>query len=187
MAQMVVKGKSIEVTAALHNYVEEKLGKLENHLDKITAITVELSAEQRKSANDRQVVQVTIQVNGQILRAEEVSSDMYAAVDAVVEKLQRSIERYKSKLYRKDSIRKTRREEARLESASLAASEREEETAITHTKTFPIKPMSPQEATEQMELLGHDFYIFLNQDTSSVSVVYRRRAGGYGLLIPEMA
>jgi putative sigma-54 modulation protein len=188
MAQMVVKGKSIEVSEGLRDYVEKKLGKLEGHLDKITAITVELAAEQRKTTNNRQVVQVTMQVNGQILRAEEASSDMYAAVDIVVEKLQRSIERYKSKLYRKDDIRKNRREKARLQEANAAgADEMVEESGITHTKRFQIKPMSPQEATEQMELLGHDFYIFYNQDTTGVSVVYKRTNGSYGLLIPEMA
>jgi ribosome hibernation promoting factor len=188
MAQMVVKGKNIEVTEALRDHVEKKLGKLESHLDKITAMTVELSAEPRKSSSNRQVVQVTMQVNGQTLRAEEASSDMYSAVDVVVEKLQRIVERYKSKLYRKDDIRKNRRAAARMESESAAATAQAmvEETGITHTKRFAIKPMSPQEATEQMELLGHDFYIFYNQDTTSVSVVYKRKNGSYGLLIPEM-
>jgi putative sigma-54 modulation protein len=189
MAQMVVKGKNIEVTEPLHAYVQKKLGKLDRHLDKITALTVELSAEPRKTSNTGQVVQVTLLVNGQTLRAEQESSDMYAAVDGVVEKLERSIERYKSKLYRKDDIRRNRRETAR--SAELPPLEPEVETAdemgITHTKSFPIKPMSPKEATEQMELLGHDFYIFNNQDTSGVCVVYKRKNGTYGLLVPEQA
>jgi putative sigma-54 modulation protein len=132
------------------------------------------------------VVQVTMLVNGQTLRAEEASPDMYSAVDIVVEKLERSIERYKSKLYRKDDIRKTRRE-ARVQSESEAAGGPEiaDETGITRVKRFPVKPMSPQEATEQMELLGHDFYVFLNQESSNVSVVYKRTNGSYGLLIPE--
>jgi putative sigma-54 modulation protein len=189
MAPIVVKGKNIEVSEPLHNYVEKKLGKLDRHLEKITAITVELSTEQRKSSNNGQVVQVTMHVNGQILRAEEASSDMFAAVDAVVEKLERSAERYKSKLYRKDDIRKSRRDAARSESMPEVASAADivEETGITHTKHFPIKPMSPKEATDQMELLGHDFYIFFNDDTSAVSVVYKRKNGTYGLLLPEMA
>ena len=190
MAQIFVKGKNIEVSEPLRDYVEKKLSKLEGHLDKITAINVELSTEQRKGTNSRQVVQVTMSLNGQIIRAEETSPDMYAAVDLVLEKLQRSLERYKSRLYRKDDIRKTRREMARqMEAAATAEAEAAafEEAGIMRTKRFPIKPMSPEEATEQMELLGHDFYVFYDQDNSSVSVVYRRRNGTYGLLIPELA
>jgi putative sigma-54 modulation protein len=188
MSQMVVKGKNIEISEPLHSYVEKKLSKLDRHFDGITAMTVELSAEPRKSSNNGQVVQVTMQVNGQILRAEEASADMFMAVDSVVEKLERSIERYKSKLHRKDDIRKSRREEARnVEMAPVMTdAEISEDTGITHTKHFPIKPMSPREATEQMELLGHDFYLFYNEDTTNVSVVYKRRNGTYGLLIPEM-
>jgi putative sigma-54 modulation protein len=193
MAQMVVKGKNIEVTEPLHDYVEKKLGKLDKHLDKITATTVELSTEPHKSNSQRQVVQVTMQVNGQILRAENADADMYAAVDGVVEKLERSMERYKSKRYRKDDIRKNRREAERSASANeaaLAQAQLDEEdliTGITHVKRFQIKPMSAEEATDQMELLGHDFYIFFNEDTSAVSVVYKRKNGTYGLLLPELA
>ncbi len=189
MAQLVVKGKNIEVAESLHDYVEKKLGKLEGHLDKITAITVELSAETRRTSTSRQIVEVTMFVNGQILRAEETSADMYAAVDAVVEKLQRIIERNKSKLYRKDDIRKSRRAAARREDAAVESMPADigEGTDITHTKRFQIKPMSAQEATDQMEMLGHDFHIFVNQDTNNVNVVYKRKNGSYGLLIPEVA
>jgi putative sigma-54 modulation protein len=188
MAQIVVKGKNIEVSEPLRDYVEKKLGKLESHMDKITTIAVELSAEQHKTTNSRQVVQVTMQVNGQIIRAEEASSDMYAAVDVVLEKLRRSLERYKSKLYRKDDIRKNRREKARMLEASAAAeAEAGEETGISRVKRFQIKPMSPDEAAEQMELLGHDFYLFYDQEAAAVSLVYKRKNGSYGLLIPELA
>lgn len=190
MAQIVVKGKNMDVTEPLRDYVEKKLGKLESHMDKITAIDVELSTEQRKATNHRQVVQVTMLLNGQIIRAEEASSDMYAAVDLVLEKLQRSVERYKSRLYRKDDIRRTRREKARqMEAAAAAQAEAAvlEEAGIVRTKRFQIKPMSPEEATEQMELLGHDFYVFYDSDNAAVSVVYKRKNGTYGLLIPELA
>ena len=189
MAKIVVKGKNMEVTEALRDYVEKKLGKLESHLDKISSMDVELSTEPRKATNSRQVVQVTMLVNGQIIRAEEAASDMYAAVDIVLEKLQRSVERYKSKLYRKDVIRKTRREKARQLEATAAAEAAApfEEAGISRTKRFQIKPMSPEEATEQRELLGHDFYVSYNQDSSAVSVVYKRKDGSYGLLIPELA
>ena len=193
MAQMVIKGKNIDVTEPLREYVEKKLGRLDRYLDKITATTVELSTEPHKSDSQRQVVQVTMQVNGQILRAENADADMYAAIDGVVEKLEHSVERYKSKRYRKDDIRKNRRDvertanatEAALEQAQLA--EEDEIPGITHVKRFPIKPMSAEEATDQMELLGHDFYIFFNDNTSAVSVVYKRRNGTYGLLLPEPA
>jgi putative sigma-54 modulation protein len=191
MTQMVVKGKNIDVPEPLHRYVEKKLGKMDKYLEKITAITVQLSAEPRKSSNNRQVVEVTMVVNGQTLRAEDAAADMFAAVDAVVEKLERSVARYKDKFYRKSDIRRTRREAARTLNETIQASSEVEETpgdeAITHTKHFQIKPMSPAEATDQMELLGHDFYIFYNQDTAGVSVVYKRKNGTYGLLIPELA
>ena len=189
MATIVVKGKNIDVSEPMHTYVEKKLGKLDHHMDKISSVTVELSTEPRKGDNNGQVVQVTMHLNGQILRAEEASSDMYTSIDAVVEKLERSVERYKSKLYRKDDIRKSRREEARSQSMPEVetAAEIVDETGITHTKHFPIKPMSPKEATDQMELLGHDFYIFFNEETTAVSVVYKRKNGTYGLLLPEMA
>jgi putative sigma-54 modulation protein len=196
MAQLVVKGKNVDVSEPLHTYVEKKIGKLDHHLDKITAVTVELSKESHKASNDRQVVQVTMQLNGQTLRAEESSADMYAAIDVVVDKLERSLERYKSKFYRKDTIRKTRREEARMASQQEAVAAAVQEavaagetgdSGITHTKRFQIKPMSADEATDQMELLGHDFYLFLNEDTAGVCVVYKRKSGSYGLLIPESA
>ena len=189
MPPLVVKGKNIEVSEPLHSYVEKKLGKLDRLLDKITAVTVELSSESTRSSNDRQKVQVTVLVNGQILRAEESAADMFVAVDAVVDKLQRSIERYKAKLYRKTTIRKNRRTLARGAQATTEglATEATAASAITRTKRFPIKPMSPEEATEQMELLGHDFYVFYNQDSGGVSVVYKRENGTYGLLIPELA
>lgn len=189
MSQVVIKGKNIDIPEPLYDYVEKKMGKLDRHLEKITAITVELSAEARKAVSDRQVVQVTMLVNGQILRAEESAADMFVAVDAAVDKLQRSAERYKAKLYRRAGIRKSRKEHERsMEAPAPPAEEGElEDDGINHTKRFPIKPMSPAEATEQMELLGHDFYIFYNEDTDGVNVVYKRRAGGYGLLIPELA
>jgi len=190
MQQMVVKGKNIEVTKPLRQHVEEKLGRLDRHLDRITSMTVELSSEPTKAAEDRQVVQVTMLVNGTILRAEESSSDMFAAVDAVVDKLQRRVIRYKEKLYHRSHIRRRRRDEARILTASArsaGAETGEDASPIVRTKRFPIKPMSAEEAVEQMELLGHDFYVFYNESSAGVNIVYKRDDGTYGLLIPEMA
>ncbi len=190
MQQLVVKGKNIEVTAPLRQHVETKLGRLDRHLGKITSMTVELSSERTRASESRQVVQVTVLVNGTIIRAEEAASDMFAAVDAVVDKLQRRVLRYKEKLYHRHDIRRSRREEAR--SASLLARGpapdlSEGNSTIVRTKRFQIKAMSADEAVEQMELLGHDFYVFYNADSAGVNVVYRRKDGTYGLLIPEMA
>lgn len=191
MQQMVVKGKNVEIADSLRDYVEKKLNRLDRLNDKITSMQVELSTEPTKAAQDRQVVQVTVQINGTILRAEEASSDMFAAVDAVVDKLERRMERYKEKLYHKTDIRKNRRAAARTLAASTAAPPLqmadEESGQIVRTKRFQIKPMAASEAVEQMELLGHDFYIFYNEELSGVNVVYKRRDGTYGLLVPEQA
>jgi putative sigma-54 modulation protein len=129
---------------------------------------------------------VTIWANGSILRAEEKSADLFAAVDAVTDKMERQIERFKGK-------RRRRRQQGAPAAAFPASLEMEEEEeagsgpAIVRVKQFPISPMSVEEAIDQMELLGHDFFVFYNADTNSMNVVYRRKDGNYGLLQPELA
>jgi putative sigma-54 modulation protein len=176
--QLIIKGKNMEVTEPLRTYVHRKLGQLDRYLPTIDKVRVELSVENVRSNKDRQVVQVTMHSNSTILRAEERSADMFAAIDAVRDKLRRQIRRYKEKPIRV-------RERARM--AVQAAEPAPEEMAprIVRTKRFTVQPMTEEDAIEQMELLGHDFFIFFNPSVDSMNVVYRRRDGNYGLLQPE--
>ncbi|MBC7233686.1 MAG: ribosome-associated translation inhibitor RaiA [Chloroflexi bacterium] len=179
--QLIIKGKNMEVSEALKKYVQKKIGKLDRYLPTIDEARVELSVEKAKSNQDRQVVQVTLRSNSTILRAEERSSDMLAAIDAVRDKLQRQIKRYKERPMRI-------RERARAAAAASSEEQAEElPPRIVRVKRFSVTPMDEEEAIEQMELLGHDFFIFYNPDTGSMNVLYRRKDGNYGLLQPELA
>jgi putative sigma-54 modulation protein len=179
--QLIITGKNMEVSEPLKEYVEKKIGKLTRYLPTIDEVHVELSVEKTKSNLQRQVVQVTMRSNGTILRAEERSADMLAAVDSVRDKLQRQMERFKERPVRM-------RKRARVEAAEepVAMTEEEPSPRIVRTKRFSVTPMSDEEAIEQMELLGHDFFIFYNPTTASMNVVYRRKDGNYGMLQPEL-
>jgi len=181
--ELIVKGKNVEVTDRLREYVEQKIGKLDRYLPSISEAWVELSSEETKAAQDRQVCQVTVRSNGTILRAEERSDDMFSAIDTVLDKMYRQIARYKGK-------RKNRWRGAgtTVEPLPIAIEEEfEEETRnIVRVKRFPMTPMIPEEAMEQMELLGHDFFVFFNAEEGRINVLYRRKGGNYGLLQPEL-
>jgi putative sigma-54 modulation protein len=178
--QLIITGKNMEVSEPLKEYVEKKIGKLTRYLPTIDEVHVELSVEKTKSNLQRQVVQVTMRSNGTILRAEERSADMLAAVDSVRDKLQRQMERFKERPVR---MRKRARAEV---VESPVETEEEPSPRIVRTKRFSVTPMSDEEAIEQMELLGHDFFIFYNPTTASMNVVYRRKDGNYGMLQPEL-
>jgi ribosome hibernation promoting factor len=182
--QLNIKGKNFEVTDRLRRYVSQKVGRFDRYLPGIIEAWVELSVEDTKAAQDRQVCQVTLRTDRVILRAEERSDDMFTAIDTVIEKVNRQIDRYKGK-------RKSRRRgpSAPVEPGimEVEALEAEEETAsIVRVKRFPITPMHPEEAIEQMELLGHDFFVFYNAEVGQINVLYRRKDGNYGLLQPEV-
>jgi putative sigma-54 modulation protein len=176
--QLIIKGKNIEITDSLRDYVNEKLGRLDRYLPSIDEVRVELSVESVKSSKGRQVVQVTMRSNSTILRAEERSGDMFAAIDAVRDKLQRQIRRFKEKPVR---VRERAQAARKAEMAPAELPPR-----IVRTKRFTVRPMSADEAIEQMELLGHDFFLFYNSDDDQMNVLYRRRDGNYGLLQPEL-
>lgn len=179
--QLIITGKNVEVTDWLRSYVEKKIGKLDRYLPTIDEARVELAVEKTKSAQDRQVVQVTVRSSGTILRVEEKSADMFASIDAAVDKMHRQIARYKGKLRRRG-----RPSPGEMPPVPVSEAE-EEEPRIVRTKRFRVDRMEETEAIEQMELLGHDFFIFLNVNTDRLSVVYRRHDGDYGLLEPEIA
>jgi putative sigma-54 modulation protein len=181
--ELSIKGRNVDVTDRLNDYVEKKIGKLDRYLPTISEAWVELSTEGARAAQDRQVCQVTVRANGTILRAEERSDDMFTSIDAVLDKMYRQIARYKGK--RKNRWRGSA---VAMEPLPLEAEETydEEISNIVRTKRFRMTPMGPDEAVEQMELLGHDFFVFYNADEGQVNVIYRRKDGDYGLLQPEL-
>jgi len=168
--QVNVRGKNIEVTDALRSYVEKRLKKLEKYLSNYGDAQVTLTVER-----DSHRIEVTIPINGMILRGEESTGDMYASVDQVVEKLEKQVERFKGRLNR------------RLRAAGNAEeAAAEEPLRVVRTKRFAIKPMEVEEAIMQMNLLGHNFFVFANAETEQVNVVYKRKDGNYGLIEPEL-
>lgn len=186
--ELSVIGHNMEVTTRLQNYVEKKTSRLDRYMPDLTGVYVDLSAENTRSAVERQVAQITVRdKHGTILRAEERSNDIFAAIDAVVDKLYRQINRYRGKQQRKWRGNDTM-EEASLGEPLPLEEQTEEETpqTIVRQKKFPLHPMSTEEAIEQMELLGHDFFIFYNAEEAAVNVIYRRRDGNYGLLQPVL-
>jgi len=183
--ELVIKGKNMEVEKAAQEYIKSKLTRLERHLPDITEIKVELVQEMTKSAENRFVAQVTINSHGTLLRGEERASNVYAAIDIVVDVLNRQIERFKDKLYRsRRRITPLRREEAAEELQEEKVEEKE--SRIVKVKRFLVKPMTPEEAVDQMELLSHDFFIFFNPESDRFAVIYRRGDGNYGLIEPEL-
>lgn len=181
--QMVVKGKNMEVPEPLRDYVQKRLGKLDRYLDNISTLTIELSTETSKNGGNRHVVQVTVVANGTILRGEEKASDPHIAVDTVTDVLHRQITRYKGKLVKRG--RSTAAKVALVEELEQQEDRDEVGPRIVKTKQFSYKPIAVDEAVDQMELLGHDFFVFLNSTTDQVNVLYRRRDGDYGLIEPE--
>ncbi|WP_372996461.1 ribosome hibernation-promoting factor, HPF/YfiA family [Lutispora sp.] len=170
-----VSGKNIEVTNALRERVEKKLSKFEKYFNPDTEANATLTVER-----NRHIIEVTIPFNGVILRGEEATEDMYSSIDNVVEKLERQIAKYRTKLERriKDGS-------VRFENFSFNHEEDDEEPRIVKTKRFAMKPMPVEEAVLQMELLGHNFFMFYNADSDEVNVVYKRKDGDYGLIEPE--
>lgn len=191
--QLVIKGRNMEVNDRLREYVDKKIGKMTKFLPDVQEIRVELAEEKSRKTSERQVVQVTMRSNGTLLRAEERNSDIYAAIDAVADKLHGQINRFKGKRRRKMERAQVAQVEA-LETEFISAAmepvaEEEEvfEGRIVRTKRFSMAPMNEDEAVDQMELLGHDFFVFYNAASDSINVLYRRSDGNFGLLQPELA
>jgi len=172
---ITVRGKNVEVTDALKDYVEKRLGKLDKYFENLREAQVTLVVEKGTHR-----VEVTIPINGMILRGEETTGDMYASVDLVIEKLERQIEKHKAKLSKK--IQRSFQGEVL---AGLADHHRDEELEVIKTKRFALKPMPVEEAIMQMNLVGHNFFVFSNAETEEVNVVYKRKDGKYGLIEPE--
>lgn len=172
------RGKNIEVTQALKDYAEKRLSKLEKYIEDVRTAQVAFSIE-----GEKHKVEVTIPLNGIILRGEEATDDMYTSIDVVQEKLERQIEKYKTKLYKHHKGAGFK--QAVVEEVKQEAPKDEEGFKIVRTKRFALKPMDAEEAIMQMNLLGHSFFVFFNAETEEVNVVYRRHDGNYGLIEPN--
>jgi putative sigma-54 modulation protein len=171
----IISGKNIDVTEGLKTAVYEKIGKLERYFTPDTEIHVTLSVEK-----ERQKIEVTIPVKGNIIRAEQVSNDMYVSIDLVEEIIERQLRKYKNKLI------DHKQAASNFNQAFMDDDYYEDDTVkIVKTKRFAIKPMDAEEACVQMELLGHSFYVFRNSQTDEVNVVYKRKGNTYGLIEPE--
>jgi putative sigma-54 modulation protein len=175
-----VKGRNVEVSESIRSYAEQKLGKLDRLVNDPTRVELELAVEKNPAIAANHVAEATVWTKGPVLRARESSADMKASIDQLVDKLERQVKRYREK-------RRPRRH-ARGDggvAATPAPTTSEGEPMIVKTKQFAVKPMSPEEAVLQLELVGHDFFVFRNSESDEVNVVYRRRDGGYGLIEPQ--
>jgi putative sigma-54 modulation protein len=187
--QLLLTGKNFVISDRIRDYVEKKVGKLDRYLPDIDEARIEITQEKTKSAKDKNIVQVTLRANGAILRAEERSEAIYACIDTVVDKIHRQIVRYKGKrknrlqghVHKQEEIPELFLDEEVMD--VLAENQRK----VVRVKRFPINPMNEEEAVEQMELLGHDFFVFFNGDLGRINVLYRRADDNYGLLDPELA
>lgn len=175
--QITVRGKNIEITDALRDYATKKVGRLEKYLDRPLDAMVTLAVEK-----DRHKVEVTATVNGLILRGEEATPDMYASIDLVIDKLEKQVERYKTRIARRlrnDDLKNGRANDL------PALPDVDEGPQVVRSKRFPIKPMAVEEAIMQMNLLQHDFFVFTDAESEQFAVVYKRKDGNYGLIEPR--
>ncbi|MGD2146881.1 MAG: ribosome-associated translation inhibitor RaiA [Anaerolineae bacterium] len=172
--------RKLDMTPRLRDYVEGKVGRLDRYLPTIDEARIDLEVEDTRLSEDRQVAQLTVWTGGTILRAEERSSDIFTSIDAVLDKMYRQIARYKGK-------RLDRWHAAGEELPVEEPIDTELEAEIVRVKRFEVRPMTPEEAIEQMELLGHHFFVFMNADEGDISIVYKRRDNNYGLLQPQVS
>lgn len=175
-----IRGENIEITDALRKYVEKKVGRIEKYFDTPPTSDVKVTM---KVVKDVHSVEVTILLPNVVLRGEDSNDDMYAAIDLVVEKIERQIKKYKTKINRKF------RQDGSLKNLFKEGTKSkfdDEELKVVRTKRFNIKPMDAEEAILQMDMLGHNFFVFSNSETDEMNVVYKRKDGRYGLIEPEL-
>ena len=174
--KFVITGRNIDVTPGLKSAVEDKIGKLEKYFTPDTEVHVTLSVEK-----DRQKIEVTIPVKGTVIRSEQISSDMYVSIDLVEEIIERQLKKYKNKLIERQQGNHYLKQEFIDKEYND-----DDEVTIVRTKKFDIKPMYAEDACIQMELTGHNFFVFCNAETDQVNVVYKRKGNTYGLIEPEV-
>ena len=175
--RITITGRNIELTPGIKEAVEEKLSKLEKYFKPDTDVNVTLSVEK-----ERQKIEVTIPTKGHTIRAEEVSNDMYVSIDLVEETLERQLIKYRTKIISK---KMNAAASFKAEYLEEQVEDDEEEVKIVRSKRYDLKPMYPEDACIQMELLGHDFFVFVNAETDETCVVYKRKGNTYGIIEPE--
>ncbi len=176
--RLQVKGRNLEVSESIRTYAEEKLRKLDRHLAPPTQVELELAVEKNPSIASNHVAEATVWTKGPVLRARESSPDMRASIDQLVDKLERQVKRYRDKRRRRNHVPGP--------ITPAPADPAPSEPLIVKTKQFDVKPMSAEEAVLQLELVGHDFFVFQDADSGDVNVVYRRRDGNYGVIEPQL-
>ncbi|MFI3201797.1 MAG: ribosome-associated translation inhibitor RaiA [Eubacteriales bacterium] len=174
--KFIISGKNIDVTDGLRNAIEDKIGKLEKYFTTETEVYVTLGVER-----ERQIIEVTIPLKGNVIRTEQVSDDMYVSIDLVEEVIERQLKKYKKKLISQKHTHSFLKQDYMDQDY-----QENEEVVITRTKQFEVKPMYPEDACVQMELLGHSFYVFNNAETGRICVAYKRKGNTYGLIEPEL-
>jgi len=189
--RLQVKGKNVEVSPAIRSYAEEKLGKLDRQLADPTRVELELTVERNPSIADKIVAEATIWTKGPVLRAKERSTDMRASIDLLTDKLERQVIRYRQKRRRRGHRDADRDGTGQIGTGGAIArggamaTDEEGGPVIVKTKQFTMHPMSAEEAILQLELVGHDFFVFRHEDSGEINVVYRRNDGNYGLIEPS--
>ena len=184
--ELQISSKNMEISSEIQDYVRKKIEKLARYLPNITEAKVEIHEESTKSPKHRFTAQVTLNSKGVLLRGEERGERVRVAIDAVAEVLARQIKRYKGKLLEKGRGVSLTRQPSELEEAAVGE-QTENEPSVVRVKRFAVKPMSVGEAAEQMELLGHSFFLFVNAENDMLNLLYRRNDGNYGLIEPELA
>lgn len=184
-----IKTRGVRLTDGLHEYIERRLAKLDRVNENVVDAKLELRAEKNRSGGEQLVAQLTIQTRNAILRSEEKNHDLHTAIDLAVERMGRQIRRFHEK-----KVLAPRRarvaepvSEALAETTAGSGADPDAPEALVRRKRFKIQPLSEDEAIEQMELLGHDFFVFFNPDVAQINVLYRRKGGEYGIIQPDMA
>jgi putative sigma-54 modulation protein len=190
-----IYAKNIALNAQFEDYVQKKFNRLERHLNSISDAKLEIFETSARSQADRVVAQLTLTTNGFTLRGQESGQNLYAAIDAVADVMDRQIRRYKTQSYRSSRGRRTARAESMRENMEIVAEPEptsedgelvEEFGTILRTKRFAMEPMTREDAITEMELLNHGFFLFFNSESKEFNVIYRRRDGGYGIIEPEL-
>ena len=179
--RLSVKGKNLDVSDSIKAYAEEKIAKIDPQLHELTEVEIELTVEKNPSIAANQIAEATIRTKGPTLRARESSPDMRASIDQLTEKVLRQVKEYRERRNGRHARQNG------VPSGGVPVSSDEVEPQIVKTKQFAVKPMTAEEAVLQLELVGHDFFVFLNADSGDVNVLYRRNDGGYGLIEPQLA
>lgn len=181
-----IYGKNVEITDTIDNYIKKKTAKLNRYLTNIEESKAEISREKTKSPDDRFRAQITIRSRGNILRSEERAPSINLAIDATVDSLTRQISRFKSKFDKRSGNLELVTKKPKTEVATEQELKLNDMSHVVKVKHFQVKSMSVNEAIDQMELLNHDFFLFLNDKQRALNLVYRRKNGNYGLIQPEI-